>query len=188
MLAGGASSRMGADKALLVADGQPLLVRAVRLVERACGSATVVGPVERYGGRGWEVVPDLRAGCGPLAGIETALSLGRADWNLVVAVDMPALEADMLVRLVEHAAGSRADYVLAVGEGGLPEPLCAVYHLRCLETVRLALDAGVRKVTQAFVGLQVAHFQIDNQDSVANVNTPEEWSAWRQQGDCGRRG
>jgi molybdopterin-guanine dinucleotide biosynthesis protein A len=166
---------MGADKARLEIDGEPLLERAVRLVGAACGTATVIGPPDRYPGS----TPDLRPGLGPLAGIETALSLDRAEWSLVVAVDMPGLDTDTLARLARSAAHSPADCVLAVGARGLPEPLLAAYRRTCLGPVRRALDAGVRKVAAALEGLQVAHFQVDNQDSVANVNTPEEWAAWR---------
>lgn len=176
VLAGGRSTRMGVDKALLDVNGIPLLVHVAAQVREAAGSVRVVGPPEKYGQLGLEVIPDLRPGLGPLAGIETALSLGVAEWNLVVACDMPGLRAGSMRRWIEAATRSGADALLCVGPSGLPEPLAAVYRSRCMAAVRESLDAGVRKVTEALKNLQVVHFELDNEAMMANVNTPEDWA------------
>lgn len=170
---------MGSDKASLEIGGGTLLERVCRQVAEAAGSATIVGPPERYGGAGWPVLPDRRAGCGPLAGIETALAAGLAEWNLIVAVDMPAVSAAFLSEIVARTSYAAADCVIPVSSPGRLEPLCAVYHRRCLPAVSTALDGGRYKVTAALEGLQVLHFPIHNQESVTNVNTPEEWARYR---------
>jgi molybdopterin-guanine dinucleotide biosynthesis protein A len=79
VLAGGRSSRMGRDKALLTIDGEALLTRVARQVAAVAGSVTVIGPPERYSHLSLEVVPDRTPGAGPLGGIDTALGLGRAE-------------------------------------------------------------------------------------------------------------
>ena len=58
ILAGGASSRMGRNKALLEIGGVPLLVRTARLLEPLVAAVTVIGPLERYTALGLHVVPD----------------------------------------------------------------------------------------------------------------------------------
>src|SRR5271155_3410024 len=110
ILAGGQSSRMGVDKGLLEIVGEPMIVRAARLVEAVAGVAAVVvgrpenirgagfgrmgvvgpgggggGTPEKYQGVGLRAIADDWPGCGPLGGIATALRASDADWNLIVA-------------------------------------------------------------------------------------------------------
>ena len=175
VLAGGRSSRMGRDKALLELEGQALLERAARRVLAAAGSVAVVGMPERHARFGWPVVEDLRPGEGPLAGIEAALaSPYAADWNLIVACDMPHLDAALLERLLAEARLQRPDCVVAQSARG-PEPLCAVYARGFLDVARRQLDAGRRKVSDAFEGLQVVHLWADKPAAMINVNTPADW-------------
>ncbi len=179
ILAGGRSTRMGSDKAALEIGGLTLLEQVARHAAAAAGPVTIIGPADRYGGAGWPVIADRRSGRGPLAGIETALELRAAEWNLIVAVDMPGLRAEFLARILGAAIESQADCLLPVSPSGYPEPLCAVYHSRCLAAVSAALDRDQNKITAALEGLQVLHFPIHNQESVTNVNTPEDWARYR---------
>ncbi len=176
VLAGGKSTRLGQDKALLHYRGKPLVSHVAGEVQAAAGSVIVVADPTLYMDLGLRVVADRRPGLGPLAGIETALGLGEAEWNLIVACDMPNLDQSWLGKLIDEAVrgGDAADCVLGVSPSGV-EPLCAMYRARVLMQVTAALDSGVRKVTDALQGLQVAHFRIDNQSVTANVNTPEDW-------------
>ena len=175
VLAGGRSSRMGRDKALLELGGQALLDRAARRVLAAAGQVAVIGSLERHAQFGWPVVEDLRPGEGPLAGIEAALaSPYAADWNLVVACDMPHLDPTLLERLLAEARLHRPDCVIAQSARG-PEPLCAVYARSFLNVARRQLDAGRRKLLDALEGLQVVHLLTNNPAAVTNVNTPADW-------------
>jgi molybdopterin-guanine dinucleotide biosynthesis protein A len=179
VLAGGKSTRMGEDKALLPYHGQPLAVRVATEMMAAAGSVVLIGDPDRYRALGLPVEPDSRPDAGPLAGIESALALARADWNLIAACDMPNLSRHWLSQLAAMAlASENADCVVGRSPSGL-EPLCAAYHVRALPAISAALDRGVRKVTDALAGLQVAHFDIDNQSVTANVNTPEDWARHR---------
>jgi molybdenum cofactor guanylyltransferase len=178
VLAGGRSSRMGRDKAMLELSGEALLSRAARVVSQAAARVAIVGSPDRHGQFGYPVIEDLRPpGQGPLAGIEAALLSPYAEeWNLIVACDMPNLDADLLVRLVKQAHLGSADCVSAYTARGL-EPLCAVYNRRVAEVARRALDVGQRKIRDAFADLQTVHLWVDNESAVANVNTPADWRA-----------
>lgn len=152
VLAGGASSRMGRNKALLLFDGEPLVVRMARLVAAAGIGVTVVGRTEEYEAFGLKAIADDEPGLGPLGGIAAALAHSSRPWNLIVAVDLPHVTAAWLKALLDRAlASDAADAVLPRSERGL-EPLCAVYHRRCLEPIRAALGRGVRKVTSGLAG------------------------------------
>jgi molybdopterin-guanine dinucleotide biosynthesis protein A len=121
------------------------------------------------------VIPDRTPGTGPLGAIESALSYTTADWNLIVACDMPAIQEDFLRQLLETAESSEADAVVPIGPSGRPEPLIAVYHCRCRNALRQALDAGIRKVTDAFAGLNVRPWVVQQTAWFENVNTPADW-------------
>jgi len=154
ILAGGSSSRMGADKALLELNGQPLLLRTARLLDPLVASVTVIGDPARYASLGLAVVPDDVPGLGPLGGVATALRISRMPWNLIVGCDLPYLTAEWLEFLIARARAANADALLPESERGL-EPLCAIYHARCAPAISAALARGVRKVTDALAGLAV---------------------------------
>ncbi|MEZ5137807.1 MAG: NTP transferase domain-containing protein [Acidimicrobiales bacterium] len=108
MLAGGASRRMGTDKALLEVDGVALARRAARaLAAGGAGEVVLVGASAAVGDRmAMDVVPDDRPGEGPLAGLATALrwasGRGGAEVLLVAACDQPDLEPALLAELVRR--------------------------------------------------------------------------------------
>jgi molybdopterin-guanine dinucleotide biosynthesis protein A len=123
------------------------------------------------------VVADVRRARGPLGGIETALRHTNADWNLIVACDMPGLSAPFLAGLIEEAAREDCDCLLPAVGAGLPEPLCGVWHRRSLAAISGALDRNVLKISRAIEPLRVVHRQVAASDWAANMNTPAEWQA-----------
>lgn len=177
VLAGGASRRMGSDKALLGGENGSLLLRVTSIVEAAAGSAIVVAPPGRYEDMGVPVLSDRWPGEGPLGGIVTALEFSRDPLNLIVAVDMPWLDVSTLRELVV-SAGETGRSVIPVHDDGATEPLCAVYHRNDLPALRAFFDGGGRRVRDA-IG-QISYQSVPAAERVfANVNTPEEWEAAR---------
>ena len=108
VLAGGGSSRMGRDKALLPYRGITLLEHLARTVQEAAGAVALVGDPVRYSSLGYPVYRDKFPGCGPLGGIYTALAVSSTDWNLIVACDMPGISVDVLRILLDSAPESGA--------------------------------------------------------------------------------
>ena len=178
VLAGGRSSRMGCDKALLPFRGGRLVESVARAVGLAAGSAVLVGNPRLYEQLGYPAIPDLYPGDGPLGGILTALDHTSADWNLVAACDMPELSAEFLRLLLDAAGGSAADAVVPMGPSGRPEPLCAVYHRRSHAALERALGRGIRSVRAALENLHAAIAFVPEVTPFQNVNTPEEWAAY----------
>lgn len=173
VLAGGESSRMGCDKALLELGGVPMIVRTARLVESAIGAgterATVIGEAESYQRLGLRTIRDDWPGAGPLGGIATALRATDRPWNLVVACDLPYLTREWLEFLIERASGADVDAVLPINERGA-EPLCAMYRKSAEAAVWVALDRGVRKVTDGLAHLRVEYVE------------QSEWKAFDSEG------
>jgi len=179
VLAGGQSTRMGRDKALLEIDGQPLVARIALVVEEAAGSAVIIGDPGRYGSLGFRVIPDRIGGLGPLGGLLTALENTRAAWNLVAACDMPGLTVSVVLRLVlAIPTAGQAQCIVPVSEQGI-EPLCALYHRDCLAAVRRAITGKhlkMKDLAAALTPLQIAGFEASVFD---NVNRPAEWSTYK---------
>ena len=181
VLAGGKSSRMGRDKALLEIDGVTLIVRAVKLVQSMVDEPTVIASRAGYESLGLRMVGDDFPGYGPLAGIATALRISQKRWNLVVACDLPYLTKAWLEYLIERALKSEADAVVPMNVRG-PEPLCAMYHKNAEKRIRTGVEGGIRKVTDSFANLGVEHVEPDEWKAFAsggllfkNVNSPADY-------------
>lgn len=175
VLAGGKSSRMQRNKALLPYRGGTLAGHIAEMVRAAAGSAILIGDPRIYSELGYEVLSDIQPGRGPLSGIHAALSADRAEWNLVVACDMPRVSSDFLRRLLERARNGDADGVIPAGPSGLAEPLCAAYHRRCLPVIHRALETGVHKVMHALADVPLDIWSISESACFLNVNTRQEW-------------
>ncbi len=175
VLAGGASRRMGRDKARLRWHGVPLAALAASKVERAAGSAALVGPPERLSGLGYPVVADMYPGEGPLGGVITALRSSTAGLNLILACDMPLVPVEFLESLLEFAAASPAACAVASSGPGILEPLCAVWRHDALPVLETLLADGVRKMSEVLASLGAAAFPAAEPQWFRNINTPEEW-------------
>ncbi len=121
------------------------------------------------------MIPDRFPGAGPLAGIEAVLRTTPADWNLIVACDMPHLDAALLEELF-RAGG---DCNVAAYEDGNFEPLCAVYHRRCHAAVLAALEAGVRRLKDVLPSLALRYVRVDASRPIPNLNTPEDLTRYQ---------
>lgn len=159
VLAGGASSRFGSDKALALIGDETVLSRICRLLEDVTGSVRVVASAQRYPQLTSKIVEDRWPGEGPLGGIITALletqnCEATCDWNLIVSCDMPFLTPEWLSQMIERATGSDAQVVAPRSDHGL-EPLCACWRTSAVDQLQGAFDEGVRKVTEAMKRLRM---------------------------------
>jgi molybdenum cofactor guanylyltransferase len=184
VLAGGNSSRMGRDKALLELNGVSLIARAARLAVSVAESATIIGANDAYRSLGLHVVADDWPGFGPLGGIATALRVSDAPWNLIVACDLPYLTKAWLEFLVRSATRADAGVgaIVPMNERGA-EPLCAVYAKECEPAIRSALEGGTRKVTDGLANLRVKYLEpavwkgFDSEGLLfKNMNSPGDYA------------
>ena len=181
VLAGGGSTRMGRDKALLELGGKPMLLRAVHLTEPHVASVAVVAPTGRYAELEMPVLPDRWPGAGPLGGIATALSTTRSDWNVILGCDLPYLTSEWLAWFIPCAMKSPAQAVVPESRGGL-EPLAAMYHRACAEALTAAVKRGVRRVTDGLAEILVERVRAAEWQRLdpsgrlfENMNTPEDY-------------
>ena len=167
---------MGRDKALLPLGDATLIERIAAQVLGAAGNVTLIGPPERYQFLGYPVVADKVPGCGPLGGLYTALSITSAERNLIVACDMPGLTKAFLKQLLEASDEAAADVECLVPQSaaGL-EPLCAVYHRRCLVAAEHAVSHKLLKMHDFVNSLKSVKWPVFDPSALKNVNRPEDW-------------
>lgn len=165
---------MGRDKSLLPFHGITLGESVAETVRAAAGSTVLVG----RSGEG--AIPDLYPGEGPLGGILTALTHSRAEWNLIVACDMPLVAGDFLRQLLDAAECTDCDALLPTGPGGRLEPLCAVYHRNSRTGLAAAFGKGVRKIAAALAEVRTATLPVAEVSYFQNVNTPEDWAPYER--------
>jgi molybdopterin-guanine dinucleotide biosynthesis protein A len=147
VLAGGRSSRMGRDKALLELAGEPLASHAVRKLRRVCADVHILSSrpeLERFA----PLVRDLHEGCGPMGGLEAALEHSQHEWNLFLPVDMPFLPAAFLAAFVKGVVEGRwgVARVALFTVNGVPQPLLSMLHRDVAPYVREAMRSGEHKV------------------------------------------
>lgn len=167
VLCGGASRRMGVDKATIPVDGVAMARRvADALVEARCSPVVAIGGDSVELSRlGLEHVDDEFPGEGPLGGILTALSVGSP--AAVVACDLPNLRAATVEKLI----AALGDHDAAIAHTDRAEPLCAVWSDRAASVLRAQFQSGERAVHRALDGLDIAWVTVSPAD-LRNVNTP----------------
>jgi molybdopterin-guanine dinucleotide biosynthesis protein A len=179
LLTGGASRRLGVDKATLVVDGVTLAVRAASSLIGRGVVAVEVGP-------GHTALPAVREdppGTGPLAAFVTgaravAEALGAApDAFLLLACDLvdPGVVLDALL------AAPRADLVVPVDAEGAPQYVCARYDAALVDVAAGLLAAGERSL-RALAATVPADHRHDlagfAPDALADVDTPADARRW----------
>jgi molybdopterin-guanine dinucleotide biosynthesis protein A len=182
VLAGGGSSRLGRDKAMLQIGGQPLLTRAVRLLHTLAEEVLVLGPPERAAhAPDARVIPDQRPGDGPLPALATALREMRGDRLVAVATDMPFLNVDLLRFLLDRAD---AYDVVVPRVGDRTQQLHAVYARACLPVITAQLERNDLKFDRFFTSVRtliVEEAEVAWLDpgflSFRNINTEADWAA-----------
>jgi len=171
ILAGGKSTRMGHDKALLDWKGVTLLDHMMNLV------STVADPVHVVG-RG--SLPDRLQGFGPLSGIATALEMSATDANLVVAVDLPLLTTELLKYLRIRAELSSAPLIAC--KIGSEFPLCIVIRQAILPQIHKRLASqklSIHGLIEGTPSLVISEAELAQSGFIAeqfrNINTEDDY-------------
>jgi len=195
ILAGGQSSRMGENKALLpdpARKGDSLLTRACLLAEHLLADLgqdqTAVSVSGSYPGR--NCIRDIIPGAGPLSGMHAALAAALAmrrtyQYLLFIPVDMPALSVAMLKQLVQSASISRAVHFR---DFEFPAMIAVDRDIKNLLAKRLSetpedrSSRSVREFLQSLSPLTIELSQA-SEDEFININTPTDFRQWCEGGE-----
>jgi molybdopterin-guanine dinucleotide biosynthesis protein A len=159
ILAGGKSSRLGRDKALVDSAGKPLIQRVADRLRAVVDDVIVVTDrPAHFRFLGLQMTSDKYHNVGTLAGLHAGLAAMRSAYGLVVGCDMPLLNADLL----RHIVSLRDGYDVVMPQlGEYYEPLHALYSVRCLPCIERAIEAGQRRMLSACAGMRVRYVRDD---------------------------
>jgi molybdopterin-guanine dinucleotide biosynthesis protein A len=180
ILAGGKSSRMRSNKALLPYKGGRFIEAIYRQMSELFDEVIIVtNTPDEYAFLPCRKVPDLHPGMGALAGLHSGLHHSDTPHIFAVACDMPYLNSALIKRLA--ALRTKADVIIPEGEKGL-EPLHAFYGKQCRDAMEKALQSGNRRIVSFFPEARVTVFSRDevttfdpSLDSFRNINTPADY-------------
>lgn len=175
VLAGGRSRRMGTDKAFIEIGGR-LLVTIARDALLDAGAREVLavgGDGGALGRLGMRAVRDRWPDEGPLGGVVTALGEAQHDPVVVLACDLPSVEAGAVTAVLSALDDADADAAVPFVDG-MPQVLVAAYRRRCRDVLEAALRAGERRLRDAVGGLRVAPVTLAEPRWVSNVNQPAD--------------
>lgn len=177
VLTGGRSRRMGKDKALLRVGNETQLSRVVRLlspfVDQVFVSTRADQRDERERGNYQQIV-DRYEDLGPIAGILTAMEAHPDAGWLVLACDLPKVDADTIRHLLENRSFDQSFTAYRSSHDGLPEPLCAYYPARSSVIVKAFVDDGMICPRKLLIRSDTHLLELRNPAALDNVNTPED--------------
>jgi molybdopterin-guanine dinucleotide biosynthesis protein A len=182
VLAGGRSRRFGAEKAMALFEGRPLLLHAAERLAGACDRIAVSAGADSGAARlaaslaFARVEDDPRFASGPLNGLLAGLTWAKgegAELLVTVPCDTPNLPQDLAARL-EAGLGEAASAAVARAADGL-HPLCGVWRPGAAPVVQAALSGGDHPpVRDVLASLSAAEVWFEDAAAFANVNSPAE--------------
>lgn len=180
ILAGGKSSRIGRNKALLDFGGEPLIGRIHRILKQAFERVLIsANDEDTYRFLGAPVIPDVFPGGGSLAGIHSGLLACSSPHCFFVACDMPFLNVDLIRYL--HGLIAGYDVVIPISDQGY-EPLHAFYSRQCLPHIQNQLEEGNLKIIDFFPLVKLREIKRDELrlydpegSSYFNINTADKY-------------
>lgn len=181
ILAGGKSSRMGADKGLLKLEGITFVNRITKAVKPLVNDVILVGNNPEYDKFNLKRFPDIIQDCGPLGGIFTGLFNSESTYNLVLSCDVPMITTRVVEFLLD-GSNSEADVNQLESEGETI-PLVALYKKQCMHPCLEELKKGERRLRTVVGKWNTKTIKLDPElgPLVKNINTQAELTALRNE-------
>ncbi len=179
VLAGGASRRMGTNKAFITVDGSPIITGVLTVLQGLFDERLIIADdVKLYSGLGAATLPDAFKGAGSLGGIYTALLHASSETVFVCACDMPDINTEAVRRVITTPLDDALAVVPFISRR--LHPMHALYSQECLTPIEEMIKAGNLRIMDLFKKIKIkrlteADFKgLDIRGSVANINTQEE--------------
>ncbi len=172
VLAGGYSSRMGQDKALLELNGKTLLeLQTERLRRLEVQDIMISGSEHQLPGT--RNIPDVFPHMGPISGIHACMQNAEKPSLLVISVDVPLIPSEALEGLIRAHTGG----ITALEHGGRIEPLLAVYDCSLVKEAERILHGERKAVSELFNAAPLRRWSCSfDEELLAGCNTPEEYA------------
>ncbi|MEG4015070.1 MULTISPECIES: molybdenum cofactor guanylyltransferase [unclassified Microcoleus] len=182
VLAGGQSSRMGTDKALLEIEGKSLLQRALEVAASVTPQVYVLTAwPDRYRSTLTEqsqFLLEYNPGSGPLVALTQGLTEIPADWILLLACDLPLLEPQIIQNWASQlTAIPQSTLAIVPYQNSRWEPLCGFYRQQSLASLQSFIEKGGRSFQKWLNQIQAIPLPVGEREAImlSNCNTLEEF-------------
>jgi len=180
VLTGGKSERMGSDKGAIEYHGQTQAARCIELLRPHCDEVFVSLRAEQAGDAAYRAYPQIHdrfLGFGPMGGILSAQKAHpQAAW-LVLACDLPFVDAETLESLVSRRNPFKLATAYVSAHDGFPEPLCAVYEPKSIFRLTQFLALGYHCPRKVLINSDTWLLELPEARALDNANTPDERAA-----------
>lgn len=176
ILAGGKSTRMGTDKALLQINGKTLLENAIEICMPVCSEILISSNNPEHQKLGIQIIPDEIKDCGPMGGIYSCLKVSETSWNLVLSTDAIYVEPLFISFLINHSGDF--DAVVPIHSKG-KEPLIALYNKSSLPIIKEHIAKGNFKMVDLLSEINTRWINSENwiqktPNIFQNINSPTD--------------
>ena len=179
ILAGGTSSRMGTDKALVPYQGKPMLQRVYQVAAECTEQVYVLTPwIERY----QNILPsdcnyliETQPGKGPVNGLSEGFEQISADWILLLACDLPLLDVEIIQSWINKLPQIPTSTLALVPQRfDIWEPMCGFYRKEIKTELDNFLKKGKRSFQELLSGIEVEVLKVDEKADLMllNCNSP----------------
>lgn len=182
ILAGGKSSRMGTDKALLKLNNRPLLQILGEIVQSVTQFNYVVTPwPERYTDilpPDCQLVRESGESKGPLVAFAQGLAKVDTEWVLLLACDLPCLQVEAIKEWINLLPGIPETAIAVLPKHPTKgwEPLIGFYRSRTLRPLEQFIAQGGRSFQAWLAQQEVAELVVNEPKLLFNCNTPADWA------------
>lgn len=175
VLAGGKSIRMGYDKSVINWHGKEQRYYIADLLSKFCEEVYISCRKEQVSEmEGYKTLTDKFDVKGPAAGILTALDYDKGCGWLVVACDLPLLDAETIKHLIDNRDIDKVATTYKSPHDGLPEPLITIWEPNSKEALLSFVEQGYSCPRKALINSDTNIIEPLNNEALINANTPEE--------------
>ena len=186
ILAGGNAQRLGGipKGTFKLADGISIIEKIILELTKAgfVDIAVSANDQQEYRKYKKQIIPDLRTGIGPLAGIEASLNFfkDRSDAVMFLPCDLPRITTREIMTLKQAFINSDSPVVFIQTSEFFYQPLCAVVHNELANDISAGIEAGVRKPLDLWFKLNAKTVLFESEEPFFNVNSPEDLQVLRR--------
>jgi len=184
VLAGGKSSRMGADKSLMVWKNKSLVEHAIDTLKPFCYKVIISSNHTIYDYTGCETWPDIITQQAPIIGIYSCLKRSETELNIILSCDMPLIGIELINYLLEHSKDY--DIIVPSHAQNFLEPLCGIYKKSIsaemdtfINDQNLSLNQFIKKVIHFIVPIH-SKLPFYKSNMFSNINSMEDYNKLSQ--------
>ncbi len=176
VLAGGQSTRMGTDKSVMDWHGKEQRYYIADLLQEYCDDVFIScrGEQQQEIDERYKTIVDSVDGKGPMAGILSAFEqYNNVAW-LVVACDLPLVNAETLQELIAARDVSKTATTYKSPYDGLPEPLITIWEPKSKMVLEEFKGKGYNCPRKALINSNTLIIDVPDEHALMNANTPED--------------